>query len=393
MAMAWYENIDHLGYELESYPEFQTITRLLLPQAANNARELNISVGIVFAAIYDLLVSAAYYQESIANVGWMYCAKVSPNAPILTFPFVNACPVCTIANGEIVRCTGNKPESGKIGKITSEILLRLLNEIFQMNGQNLVVKTGQEPIDFVIADTVRSAYLLGEIKAAPLVVLPLAADSEVWQESTQRGIVPVQHKDKAAVNSLANTLIFMLLPVRDGDKWSYRRVRLGVKFDKNWAFEGLAKALQHDKTIFRDYLLFWSNALNVYETKDRVSPLYWLTNGCGSKGSINVSDSKTSVGMDRTDDIKKGVYQLLKIGAESRKNNLSYSLTIALISNIHAIRHYDDYFQPVEDVVWGYDSMRDKGLFHLFDGLFSFTRKNIKNNWLSTIFAFTDDHS
>ncbi|MBD1207480.1 MAG: hypothetical protein H9535_03565 [Ignavibacteria bacterium] len=391
--MAWHENIEHLGYKLEPHPEFQAITRLILPQGAKYAQELNISTGIVFAALYDLLVSAAYYQESIANVGWMYCAKVSPNAPILTFPFVNACPVCTIANGEIVKCTGNKPESGKIGKITSETLLRLLEEIFQMNGQNCIIKTGQEPIDFVITDTERRAYLLGEIKAAPLVVLPLAADSEVWQESKPHGIVPVQHKDKAAVNSLANTPLSMLIPVRDRDRWSYRRVPLGVKSDKNWAFEGFASALQHDGTFFRDYLLFWKNALNVYETKDRTHPLYWLTNGCGSKGSINVSDSKTSVGMDRTDDIKKGIYQLLKIGAESRKNDLPYSLTIALISNIHAIRHYDDYFQPVEDLVWGYDSMRDKGLFHLYDGLFSFTRKSLKTHWLSTIFAFTDDRS
>ncbi len=391
--MAWFDNIENLGYELESFPEFTAITNLLLPQAGDDARELKISTGIVFAAIYDLLVSVAYYQESIANVGWMYCAKVSPGDPILTFPFVNACPVCTIANGEIVKCTGNKPESGKIGKITSETLLRFLAEVFQQNGQNLVVKTGQEPIDYVIADTERSAYLLGEIKAAPLVVLPLAADSEVWRESKPQGIVPVQHKDKAAVNSLATTPLFMLMPVRDGDTWSYRRVHLGAKSDKNWAFEGLAKALQHDKTIFRDYLLFWNNALKVYETKDRTHPLYWLTNGCGSKGSINVSDSKTSVGMDRTDDIKKGIYQLLKIGAESRKNDLPYSLTIALISNIHAIRHYDDYFQPVEDLVWGYDSMRDKGLFHLYDGLFSFTRKSLKTHWLSILFAFTDDHS
>jgi hypothetical protein len=390
--MAWYENIQHLGHKLEPHPEFQGIARLVLQQATNYAKELHVPKGIVFAALYDLLVSAAYYQEAIANVGWVYCAKVSSHAPIMTFPFVNACPACTIVNSEIVKCTGNKPESGKIGKITSDTLLFLLQEIFRMNGQNVVVKTGQEPIDFIIANNDKDKYLLGEIKAGALVVLLLTVNSDIWYESKPDGIVPVLHQDRAAVNSFTNTPISLCLPVRDEDTWSYRCVSLGLKEGKHWAFDGLAKAIQHDSNFLRDYLLFWASALDVYETKDRTNPLYWLTNGCGSKGSINVSDSKTSVGMDRTDDIKKGMYQLLKIGAESRKNDLPYSLTIALISNIHAIRHYDDYFQPVEDVMWGYGSMLDKGLFNLYDGLFSFTRKHIKNNWLSTIFSFTDDH-
>ncbi len=53
--------------------------------------------------------------------------------------------------------------------------------------------------------------------------------------------------------------------------------------------------------------------------------MYYLANASGSPPKIakdrdgwpkkeSISDSKTSAGMDRTDDIKKGIYQSLKIG-------------------------------------------------------------------------------
>lgn len=63
-------------------------------------------------------------------------------------------------------------------------------------------------------------------------------------------------------------------------------------------------------------------------------PTYWFTNSCGQPiprpdtwphragtGYESVSDSKTSVGIDRTDDIKKGTYQILKLGAEGNPSS------------------------------------------------------------------------
>lgn len=115
-------------------------------------------------------------------------------------------------------------------------------------------------------------------------------------------------------------------------------------------------------------MLFWSIAYESYKTRNaNHTNIFWLTNACGQPGPMpvdwkarggkrtgyeSVSDGKTSVGMDRTDDIKKGIYQVLKIGAESKPNTGKFEVKTALISNIHAVRHYSEYLTSLENVVW-----------------------------------------
>lgn len=54
--------------------------------------------------------------------------------------------------------------------------------------------------------------------------------------------------------------------------------------------------------------------------------------------------------MDRTDDIKKGIYQVLKIGSSIRKET---QLKTAIISNLPAYRHGKEYVEPFVDMLWG----------------------------------------
>ncbi|MGV0005387.1 MAG: hypothetical protein ACNYPG_01955 [Candidatus Porifericomitaceae bacterium WSBS_2022_MAG_OTU9] len=63
-----------------------------------------------------------------------------------------------------------------------------------------------------------------------------------------------------------------------------------------------------------------------------------------------ISDSKTSAGMDRTDDIKKGIYQVLKIGA---KHASDLNIRTALISNLPAYRHGGEYVDQFFGYVMG----------------------------------------
>ena len=66
----------------------------------------------------------------------------------------------------------------------------------------------------------------------------------------------------------------------------------------------------------------------------------------------SVSDSKTSAGMDRTDDIKKGIYQSLKIGTHVKDMP---SVRTAIISNLPAYRHGQEYIEPFINMLWGLD--------------------------------------
>ena len=89
--------------------------------------------------------------------------------------------------------------------------------------------------------------------------------------------------------------------------------------------------------------------------------MYYLANASGSPPRIakerdnwpkreTISDSKTSAGMDRTDDIKKGIYQSLKIGADFGSQS---NINTAIISNLPAYRHGTAYVDPFVQMLWG----------------------------------------
>ncbi|MDP2901801.1 MAG: hypothetical protein Q8N96_01635 [Methylovulum sp.] len=105
----------------------------------------------------------------------------------------------------------------------------------------------------------------------------------------------------------------------------------------------------------------WLLAKEAYITKNKHTKIYSLTNACGGppkeaksdhgwpKEQV-ISDSKTSAGMDRTDDIKKGIYQTLKIGITHRDEK---NYKTAIISNLPAYRHSTDYVVPFIPMLWG----------------------------------------
>jgi len=67
--------------------------------------------------------------------------------------------------------------------------------------------------------------------------------------------------------------------------------------------------------------------------------------------------------MDRTDDIKKGIYQVLKIGTKYKHQNVK----TAIISNLPALRHGEIYVEPFLDILWGNegDLVNEKSITYL----------------------------
>ncbi len=103
--------------------------------------------------------------------------------------------------------------------------------------------------------------------------------------------------------------------------------------------------------------------------------------------------------MDRTDDIKKGIYQVLKLGTESKPAKSQFKVKTALISNIHAVRHYSEYLTSLQDVVWTLDISgnakkasdlpADTELYNLFDGIISLTQSHLRDEWIRKYFDFS----
>ena len=386
---------------------------VLIDNAYYLAKRDGKSLGNALAASFDILVSAEYYKR-VTNRGWCYCPDGEPS---IIYPYTNTCPRC-ILKGVFQFHPANKPPSGQIGQATSRLLCVFLDRLFHRTSKHLKIFKGSEPIDIIIQDEKHNTVLIAEVKAAPLLTLPLLVKSEKMTQTKGDSIVELEHTgvDNSSINT---SKINILLPEKKGDGWHYSLISLGVREEippELWAYERIKNAFQADQDLFKRYFDFWETAFKTYEiayvTGDRSNNIYWLTNACGQpfprpenwptrsngSGYESVSDAKTSVGMDRTDDIKKGIYQVLKLGAESKPINKKYNVKTALISNIHAVRHYDEYLLPLQDVVWTLDEKGtakkvgdlpdEKPIYNLFDGIISFTRNVARDEWIKGVFEF-----
>jgi hypothetical protein len=414
----WVQQALDKAQKLEVAPYEKTLANKLIQKAFTFVSEKHYSLGNVLAAAFDLFIATQYYR-SVAHTGWYYCPK---DAPMLFYPFTNVCPRCMLA-GEFHFEEANKPESGAIGQATSRLLSVFLNQLFERTGRKLTIYRGSEPVDMLIYDERENVVLLVEIKAAPLTTLALAVASDEMLVLSEEGILtPITTHSSSNNPSLSATELLLFTPTKQGNDRSYRFVHLG-KIDVHntiWTYGSVEQALDQDSNFFEEYLQFWLEAFESYKENYRASrrgqqfksnTTFWFTNACGQPyprpndwpkrsgtGYRSVSDGKTSVGMDRTDDIKKGIYQVLKVGAESKPNSSGFKVKTALISNIHAVRHYDEYLQSLEDVVWLIDKSQkakmvndlpdDTPVYSLFDGIITFTESHIRDEWIKENFIF-----
>lgn len=412
----WVQNALDSAKRLEVAPHERSLADKLIEQALRHALNERRPIGTVLAAAFDLLIAAEYYK-SVSHQGWYYCPI---HKPALFYPFTNTCPRCILEGGFHFE-RANKPESGSIGKATSRLLSVFLNQLFKRENRGLTIYQGSEPIDMLIHDATNSVVLLAEIKAAPLTTLALVVTTDAMTEPVE-GEQPILITKHISTDntSLSSNELNIFLPIRRESNNAYRFVSLGKVSlrEDNWGYKRIEQLLDQDTEFFSDYLNFWIEAYEVYKDHYRaarntsLSNTFWFTNACGQPnprptdwpprraggGFESVSDGKTSVGMDRTDDIKKGIYQVLKVGAESKPNAKRFQVKTALISNIHAVRHYQNYLLSLEDIVWLIDKEKkarkagelpsDADVYNLFDGIISFTESHIRDEWIERTFIF-----
>lgn len=376
-----------IGEKQERQPG--SLAFLLVSKLAGASRH-----GLALAAAFDFLVAAKLFK-GVALDNWLWCEHAGKDF----YPILNVCPAC-IYRGEFVHHRGNKPESGSIGPATASALRELLTEYFEMSGRDhLSVYSGREPVDLAIVDSRNLAAFVAEVKASPLYtpLLVMAHDHAIFRIVDRR---PMRH-NVGNLSRSSDLKMSMLIPSpRDYWLWELPPADLGE--------DGLPEACLKSSLELNDFERFvesWSELWALYLNRQKDSPQFWFTGACGTprspgegwptdargrpKGSI--SDSKTSVGMDRTDDIKKSTFQVLNMGVRFRRglSGSRWRLRIGLASNLHAGRHHGDYLTQYEDIVWGWHGEDGPTEWHnLFDAIISFSQSYTRDAWIQEVISW-----
>lgn len=372
-----------------------SLVSLLIEQCS---KQTTVPMGIALAASFDLLVGVFYYQK-VPNRGWLLC---SHGAEHYYFPFVNVCPRCAIEREPAYHKAG-KGQSANIGTATIKALILFIQEWCFHTNNHLKVFKGEEPVDLCVFDERNETLLLAEVKSAPLITLPLVIVPE--DASSESNL-----HENLTMPTFKGANMGVLMPTFNGNVWQAVNWQFIRPFDNSDTFyvEMLFDLVKRDG-FFDTYLGSWQAAFTAYAVKKKSDAIFWLTNGCGvpspvpeywpdrvGSGRETISDGKTSVGLDRTDDIKKGVYQLLKLRMTPITGD--YTVKVGIVSNTHAARHHEEYIQPIANVMWLESGINDAvkagdlptetPIYNLFDGIITFTETFTKDSWIKHNFNF-----
>ena len=402
--MNWIINMIKKSSPIIANNEFekQLVTRLV--NKAKERQNGNLPFGIIMAAFYDLAISAVYYSN-ITNTGWLYCDEKSPK---LILPFVNCCPIHAL-EGRFVFHKSSKPTSAKIGQATTRVLLLFYKAMFKAYGLDIDVLKATEPADTIFIDNINKSVFFGEIKSSPLLTLALSMNCEALTTyDTEGNIIPTPHKPMDNPYITRNNL-YLIVPKKNEDGvWIPEFFSIGSKrsnTDDEFAYKGILRLIE-DEVFLNTYLEYWSKSYVAYSKKLESDNIFWLTNACGKpsnlpydwKGGVTcISDEKTSVGMDRTDDIKKGIYQVLKLGSEGKNVESAVKYKVGIVSNIHPVRHFDVYLKPIKDLIWTITEKKnitlakelppEQPIYNLFDGIITFTKVYSRDNWVNNLLS------
>lgn len=411
----WIKNAIESATEFIVSPVEENILDSILEKIFIINQTKGYELGVLLAAAFDFINNAEYYNY-VTNSGWCYCDNGKEQN--LVYMYTNTCPICILENNFEYH-PANKPPSGRIGKSTTRLLCIFLNRLFKKYSRDLKIYQGREPIDMLIYDEMQKIVMIAEVKAAPLITLPLIVPSKKLTQVENDEVVNIGHK-AMDFPYLEEKNLSLMLPIYNEatNTWSHEKYLLDYRVsEENWAYLSLKNLIENSDEFFDKYIETWTRAYKSYGLQrdgDRgYDNIYWFTNACGSPsprpqhwptrgvgktGYMTVSDGKTSVGMDRTDDIKKGIYQVLKLGAESKPYTEEFIIKTALISNIHAVRHHNEYLEPLQSIVWTLDETgiakevrdlpNDSKIYNLFDGIISFTNNNPRDEWVREIFNF-----
>jgi hypothetical protein len=360
---------------------FECLQRMVQGKAVQDAKSLAVALGAIFDWCLSLL-----YAEKTANTGWLYC----PDALMSFYPYIKSCPRCGRLENESISV--HKPASDAIGRYTTLCLGAILSEVCRVcrNGFKVrILPTSRGDVDMLIFDA--TTVVLCEVKSSPLYLLPLCVRYQRPLETSEGDeIAALATHAVITVDDLESRDLYLYLV--DGTPIPIRLVRqdsaryLSVKESRNP--DRLCEML---KTVRDTWARMYAGYASRWKENEH---LRWFTCGCGS----GVDDSKNAPGLDRTDDIKKGVYQMLKVAEKYSRGCKEKRIRVALVSNMHPVMHYDEYLKGFEDALWTREtdiqgrtgqtvSVDSDKLLPFYDMLFTLTQSWFRDERLQQAFS------
>lgn len=302
------------------------------------------------AFIFDVLMSLAYIDSLPGLSSAEFCTN-APEGFNAHLGFINLCTCCFHFEDRWQYQLGAKPRSAVIGKLSSELIVRFLASLYP-NLKQFYVLGGTSICDAVLVQD-DGIEILCEVKASPLITFPLVLDA--GSSHTRHSRVQATLSQIAEMDSGLYLHEDLVLP-------------LGLCGSPHWPFEEACRFLVDPakEHFVNKAKAKWLLTRYAYETRDRSSKDYFLANASGKPPvqaikqygwpkNESISDGKTSSGLDRTDDIKKGIYQTMKLGLDAHQHLGAEHVRTALVSNLPALRHGEYYVEPFVDFMWAYD--------------------------------------
>jgi hypothetical protein len=357
------------------------------------------SLGL--AALFDLLMSALYASLLFPEAG-----AESPDRQVIAhrypsgetwqyFPYLWLCPACISAGVPATEAylPESRLEKGRryprpkflarpagrmIGDLGALAIYMIMEDIV---GQGAHFSTGGgHRGEFDIVISTGSRLILGEIKASPLVAYPIAARLAPGQETTEHAWSTLRESDQWA----------LFLGAQPED--SKRNLLLSSPTEPGiWPFEDVRQFVQDRETV-EDLFATWLLHFNGYRQFNSEDPrTRWHRFGCGNietresgtRMQLRIDNTKTLPGIDRTDDIKKGLAQVL-LFARLKHGCRANAVKTALFGNLYAETHHEHYIKPLASarLLWSDDSEPQ----WLFDAIIALSRNIINDPAMETIF-------
>jgi hypothetical protein len=226
--------------------------------------------------------------------------------------------------------------------------------------------------EFDIVITTESQLLLGEIKASPLVAFPVGVEQESGNGMHHTW----------SMESIRGTTWFMYVGAARNGR---RKVPLAVPSGRMWPLPDILSMAQNPE-IVEELLQAWHRHLLGYRLFNSEDPqTRWLRFGCGNietrntetgqRIQLRVDNTKSLPGIDRTDDIKKGIAQVMLFG-RLKKGCQVKAIKTVLFGNLYAETHHEHYVKPLAslELMWP----NEQPVF-LFDAIVALSR-NIVND-------------
>lgn len=363
-------------------------------------------IGLALGCLADLCFNLEYVRR-ITDRRWAYCNK--HGKPRAFYPYLGVCPECIVTvvrpqqaalgagsadateeeTEDRARYFGNKIQSHHVGRIGERVLSFILDLISKSHDPEAItglIFDDQHDVDTVFFfDNVAT---LAQIKASPLILLPVVVDltAPLTSGTSEETGLPIERASHT----------FTDLPTASSDLALYisltkKTIPLGPKSGLNWPYDTFRAGFSLETAM--DILSNWLTIYRSFEipkqgrTGETIKTA-WLTSGWGSP----IDDNKTKAGLARSDNMMKGTYACLKYGAYYVQECARRTVRTALIANIDPAHQYLEYLQKLEDIRWGHNAdftrldpetptdppreiIDSANLTYLFDSVFTFNRQ------------------